>query len=213
MFNLLKKGTGQGRQQPAPIQRTSSALAELQKTTAENESMTVLQLGPTSPRNISHFTNLGHGIYGEDIIAAASHPQYSLETPDGKQFSSEAFLAENLVPNHRRFDIALCWDTFDYIDPALARPLAQRIFNLMKPGGYLLAFFHSRRAGDTSAAPPTPHYRCHITGPGTLELQYDADLALKNTMPNRKIEEMLHDFANVKFTLARDNIREVLARR
>ncbi|MEO8724634.1 MAG: methyltransferase domain-containing protein [Acidobacteriaceae bacterium] len=214
MFNLLKRGTGQRRHQSVPsIQRTSSALAELQKATADNESMTVLQLGPTSPRNISHFTNLGHGIYGEDIIAAASQPLYIVETSEGKQFDSEQFLAENLVPNHRRFDIALCWDTFDYIDPALAPPLAHRIFTLMKPGGYLLALFHSRRAGDTSTPLPTPHYRYHITGPGALDLQYDIDLPLKNTMPNRKIEETFRDFANVKFMLARDNIREVLARR
>lgn len=214
MFDLFKRGTGQGRHSSAPaIQRTSSVLAELDKATAKTEGMTVLQLGPTSARNISHFTNLGHGIYGEDIIAAAQQTSYVVETPEGKRFDSDKFLAENLVPNHRRFDIALCWDTFDYVDPVLAAPLAHRIFNLMKPGGYLLAFFHSRRAGDNSTPLPAPHYRYHITGPGTLDLQYETDLALKNTLNNRKVEALLHDFASVKFMLARDNIREVLARR
>lgn len=212
MFDLFKRG--QRSPQSAPlIQRTSTALAALQKATEGAEGMTVLQLGPTSARNINYFTNLGHGIYGEDIISAAAEPHYMVETSDGKQFDAAKFLAENLVPTSRRFDIALCWDTLDYVDPALAAPLAQRIFSIMKPGGYLLAFFHSRRALDTSTPLPEPHYRYHISGPGALDLQYDSDLALKNTLANRKVEEVLHDFASVRFMLARDNIREVLARR
>ncbi len=206
IFDIFKKGAV--RESTARIQRTSSGLAELTKATAGVESMTVLNLGPTSASNISYFTNLGHGIYGEDVIATAAEPQYTIEDSEGKRFDVAKFLDETLVPTGRRFDIALCWDVFDYVDDALVEPLAKRIFTLTKPEGHLLAFFHSKTGG----APP-PYYRYHITGPGTLDLQPGPSIALRRTLNNRKIEEIFRDFSAVKFLLAKDNVREVLARR
>ena len=190
-------------------QRKSSGLAELEKLTAANESMTVLNLGPTSPGNIAYFTNLGHGIYSEDIITGASDPQYRVKDDDGERFDADRFLSENLLPSQRRFDIAMCWDVFDYIDEALIVPLAHRIYEILKPNGYLLAFFHSK-----TNEPPPPYYRYHITAPGTLDMQPGpVNYSLKRTLNNRKIEDMLADFASRKFLLARDNMREVLARK
>ncbi|GAC1655530.1 MAG: hypothetical protein NVS9B15_16370 [Acidobacteriaceae bacterium] len=208
ILDFLKR-SGAGRSDSSSrIQRKSSALAELDKLTAGIESMTVLNLGPTSPGNISYFTNLGHGIYSEDVITSAADPQYLMDTDDGKRFDAERFLSENLATSERRFDIALCWDVFDYIDAALMRPLAQRIFSLLKPDGYLLAFFHA----NTKEAPP-PYYRYHITGPGTLDMQQGPHIPLRRALNNRNIEDLLADFSSKKFMLARDNMREVLARR
>src|SRR5947209_2258344 len=128
--------------------------------------MSVLNLGPTSPGNIAYFTNLGHGIYSEDIITAAAEPEYRINTEEGPRFDATRFLAENLIPSRRLFDVAIAWDVFDYVDDSLLAPLAHRIHELLRPGGYLLAFFHAK----TNDAPP-PYYRYHITGPGTLDLQ------------------------------------------
>ncbi|MBV9669669.1 MAG: SAM-dependent methyltransferase [Acidobacteriales bacterium] len=207
IFDIFKRATGAGHS-GARLQRTSSGLAELDKVTKNIESMTVLNLGPTSPGNIAYFTNLGHGIYSEDIITAAADDHYRTETEDGSRFDVERFLKENLVPNQRKFDIAICWDVFDYIDDALLAPLAHRIYELLKENAYLLAFFHSK----TGEAPP-PYYRYHITGPGTLDMQPGPNLTLRRTLNNRKIEDILTDFSSRKFLLARDNMREVLARK
>lgn len=207
LFEFLKRGAGGGR--TARIDRRSSGLAELDKATAGAESMSVLNLGPTSAGNISYFTDRGHGIYSEDIIAAAADPQYIIEDEEGKCFAVRKFLEENLA-SKRTFDLALCWDVFDYIDEALAMPLAQRIYTQLRPGGYLLAFFHT--ASRDAGVKPT-YYRYHIAGPGMLQLQSGPVFTQKRTLNNRKIEELLKDFSSSKFLLAQDNVREVLARK
>jgi hypothetical protein len=206
ILDLFKRGAKAETSQRS--QRKSTGLLELDKQTAGIESMTVLNLGPTSPGNISYFTNLGHGIFSEDVAAAAQDPQYFLDQDGTRTFDVKKFLDENLVPTGRRFDIALCWDVFDYVDESLLEPLAKRIYTLTKPGGYLLAFFHSK-----TGAAPAKYHRYHIIGPGMLEMQPGPDIAQKRTLNNRKIEDFLRDFSNVKFMLARDNIREVLAKR
>jgi 2-polyprenyl-3-methyl-5-hydroxy-6-metoxy-1,4-benzoquinol methylase len=207
-LDFLKRSSAGPSDYSSRIQRRSTGLAELDKLTAGVEGMTVLNLGPTSPGNISYFTNLGHGIYSEDIITSAADPQYLSKTEEGTRFEADKFLSENLATNERRFDIALCWDVFDYIDDALILPLAHRVYSLLKPNAYLLAFFHSK-----TNEPPPPYFRYHITGPGTLDMQRGPNLPLKRTLNNRKIEDMLADFSSKKFLLARDNMREVLARR
>ncbi len=206
-FDFLKRGGAAERKER--IERRSSGLAELEKAIANVESMSVLNLGPTSASNISYFTNRGHGIYSEDLITAAAEPQYTVEDVDGKRFDVARFLRENLVSG-RTFDIALCWDTFDYIDESLAMPLARRIYEQLRPGGHLLAFFHTA-SRDTSVKPAC--YRYHITGPGMLMLQSGPVFTQKRTLNNRKIEELLKDFSSEKFLLAQDNVREVLARK
>jgi hypothetical protein len=99
-----------------------------------------------------------------------------------------------------------------------------RLWSVLKPGGMLLAFFHTRDAG-----PDSPCHRFHIVGADTLEMQkieLRADarrgpsgsaqpaakdgFQLQRVFNNRHIETLFRDFASIKFFLARDNIREVL---
>jgi hypothetical protein len=84
----------------------------------------------------------------------------------------------------------------------------------MKPGGVLLAFFHTKDAGPTA-----PYSRYHIAGDDALDLQPmavrngsgEASLVkLQRVFNNRHIENLFRDFSSLKFFLARDNIREVL---
>jgi len=119
-----------------------------------------------------------------------------------------------------QFDIVLCWNLADYLDESLVKPVVGRLWSLMKPGGALLAFFHTQEAG-----PDAPCYRYHIVGGGdTLEMQHidgrgDAKkgspraaskFRLQRVFNNRHIENLFRDFASIKFFLARDNVREVL---
>ena len=206
LFDIFRRGSTA---EAAPrVQRTSSGLAELDKATRANESMSVLNLGPTSPGNISYFTNLGHGIYSEDVLAASKEDGYLVDSDGVKRFDAEKFFKENLVPAGRTFDIALCWDVFDYMEEAALAPLIERVYSLLKPGGYLLAFFHSQ-----SGQQKSPYYRYHITGTGTLDMQLGPPFPQMRTLNNRKVEELLKQFSAVKFLLARDNLREVLARK
>jgi hypothetical protein len=75
----------------------------------------------------------------------------------------------------------------------------------MKPGGIMLAFFHTKDAG-----PDAPFYRYNIMSKDTLELQPVRGFRLQRVFNNRHVENLFHEYASKKFFLGRDNIREVL---
>ena len=72
---------------------------------------------------------------------------------------SKKFLEENLAYSNSLFDIVLCWNLPDYMEESLVKPTVDRLWSVMKPGGLLLVFFHTRDAG-----PDSKCYRYHVTG-------------------------------------------------
>ncbi len=192
------------------VSRRSSGLNEFTRAVSESnnqgESLCILDLGPTSPANIAHLTGLGHKVYNEDVLQASTDPGLSVNMEDGTSvFDLKRFAAENLVYGNALFDAVLCWDVPDYLPEALVKPLVERIHRALKPGGVLLAFFHTRDAG-----PDAPYYRYHIAGKDTLELQRGPQFRLQRVFQNRHIENLFRDYSSIKFFLSRDHIREVL---
>ncbi|HET9741190.1 MAG TPA: class I SAM-dependent methyltransferase [Terriglobales bacterium] len=185
--------------------RRSSGLGELTRLLKGSESLAILDLGPTSPANITHFTGLGHRVYNEDVLLAAQNPDYKLRNDQGGGINVDRFFQENLVFRNVKFDAVLCWDIPDYLAEPLVKPMIERIASVMNPKGYLLAFFHTKDAG-----PDAPYYRYQISGPDTLRLQRGPQFRLQRVFNNRHIENLFHDYASLKFFLARDNVREVL---
>jgi len=186
--------------------RRSSGLGELTKLLKGSEGLAVLDLGPTSPANITHFTGLGHRVYNEDVLLASQNPEYKKKNEDGTtSIDGERFFAENLIFRNVKFDAVLCWDIPDYLAEPLVKPMVERIASVMNPKGYLLAFFHTKDAG-----PDAPYFRYHINGLDNLRLQKGPQFRLQRVFNNRHIENLFHDYASLKFFLARDNVREVL---
>jgi SAM-dependent methyltransferase len=202
-------------------------LGELSRTWESAEALCVLDLGSTSATNIRHFTERGHRIYSEDLLTASTEPELATTDENGAAaLDSRKFLADNLVYPAAHFDVVLCWNLPDYLDESLVKPVVGRLWSVLKPGGMLLAFFHTRDAG-----PDSPCHRFHILGGDTLEmkrivLRQEArrpptgtahgvtstsdGFQLQRVFNNRHIENLFRDFASIKFFLARDNIREVL---
>jgi hypothetical protein len=227
-FMKLFRGSSDstGPQGGAPrLNRRSSGLAELAKLLNSDQTLCVLDLGYTSPANIRYFTEHGHKIYSEDLLVTSTDPALLTKDEAGNATrDSKRFLAENLVYDGPLFDLVLCWNLADYLDESLVKPVVGRLWSLMKPGGMLLAFFHTREAG-----PDAPCYRYHVVGPDTLEMQHiepsrelrkgptgvthtaiAGGFRLQRVFNNRHIESLFRDFASIKFFLARDNVREVL---
>jgi SAM-dependent methyltransferase len=203
-------------QKSAPAQpnlrRRSSGLNEFTRTVRMQDNLCLLDLGSTSPANISYLTGLGHRLYTEDLLTASHDPALRIRTQGGETtFDVDRFIGENLKYENAQFDAVLCWDVPDYLPELLVKPVIARICSMMKPGGLLLAFFHTRDAG-----PDAPHYRYHMAGNDVLELQPSAAHAgtpafrLQRVFNNRHIENLFRDFASIKFFLARDHVREVL---
>lgn len=203
------------------IPRRSSGLGEFTRALAGQEGMRILDLGPTSAANITHFTGLGHKYHNEDVLLSAMDP--TLVTGTGMNetvgFDVDRFLRENLVHEAEMFDAVLMWDMADYLPEPLVKPVVARLHKTMKPGGALLGFFHTKDAG-----PDAPYFRYHIdheskTKDGLLlqpvwkpgdTKQKTPMFRLQRVFANRHVENLFRDYASIKFFLARDNVREVL---
>jgi SAM-dependent methyltransferase len=217
--SFLSKLFGGGAQASSEIQQTSkgrvdrrsSGLKEFTRNIAGQEALSVLDLGATSATNISFLTNHGHALYTEDVLAAAWGPELQITGEDGKPtVDVSRFLSENMKFQGRSFDAVLCWDVADYLPESLVKPVIEKLCSVMKPGGTLLAFFHTRDAG-----PDAPYYRYHLAGDDMLQLQPTTkggapQFRLQRAFNNRHIENLFHEFASLKFFLTRDNVREVI---
>jgi len=207
------------------LTRRSSGLAELSRILRSEEPLCVLDIGYTSAANIRYLTALGHRTYSEDLLDASTDPALVMHNEQGQQvLDSKRFLADNLTYPNAQFDVILCWNLADYLDESLVKPVVGRFWSVLKPGGMLLAFFHTREAG-----PDAPCYRYHIVSSDTLDMQHievrrdqrkgpsggshganHIGFRLQRVFNNRHIENLFRDFGSIKFFLTRDNIREVL---
>ncbi len=200
------------------LSRRSSGMGEISRLLNSQEGLCVLDMGATSANNIRLFTNKGHKNYSEDLLRSSLDPALQVQDADGKQvLDSKRFFEENLLYANAQFDVVLCWNLPDYMEENLVKPTIDRLWSMMKPGGLLLAFFHTRDAGPDSTC-----YRYHVSDSDVLEMQEvkfaapgrpDAEKQsprLQRVFNNRHIENLFRDFASIKFFLARDSIREVL---
>jgi SAM-dependent methyltransferase len=203
---------------PQKLTRRSSGMGEISRLLNSQEGLCVLDMGSTSANNIRFLTGKGHKAYSEDLLRSSLEPALRIQDVAGNSvLDSKKFLDENLKYANAHFDVVLCWNLPDYMEESLVKPTIDRLWSLMKPGGYLLAFFHTREAGPDSTC-----YRYHVTGTDMLEMQ-EVKFAppgrpasdkqsprLQRVFNNRHIENLFRDFASIKFFLARDAIREVL---
>ncbi|MGB9492613.1 MAG: methyltransferase domain-containing protein [Terriglobales bacterium] len=203
---------------PQKLKRRSSGVGEISRVLNSQEGLCVLDVGATSANNISFLTGQGHKNYSEDLLRASLDPALrSTDTSGNPVVDTKKFLEENLLYSNGQFDIVLCWNLADYMEESLVKPTIERMWSVMKPGGLLLAFFHTRDAGSDSTC-----YRYHVTGNDMLEMQEiritipgqpsseKQSPRLQRVFNNRHVENLFRDFASIKFFLARDNIREVL---
>ena len=186
-------------------------MGQVWNTLSSQEGLCVLDLGATSASNIHLLTEMGHRIYSEDLLVASTDSSLvSLDAAGNRVWDTTRFLAENLVYVPAQFDCVFAWSFADYMEEPLVKPVMERLWSVMKPGGVLLAFFHMKDAG-----PDAPCYRYHLTAGDTLETQVltagrDGGFKLQRVFNNRHIESLFRDFSSIKFFLARDNIREAL---
>jgi 2-polyprenyl-3-methyl-5-hydroxy-6-metoxy-1,4-benzoquinol methylase len=186
--------------------RHSDGLREFHNELKGQQGLRVLDLGAASQANISFFTELGHKVYTEDVYPVLTGNNYRLRDENGRgRLDGDAFLAENLNYQMLLFDAVICWDLLDQLEESMVRPLVDRLHRIVKPGGALLAFFHTAEPGSKVQV-----HRYRIQAVDTLELLPRGDIVLRRPLNNRNIENLFKDFHSLKFFLARDNLREVL---
>jgi len=189
--------------------RHSTGLSELDKFISSGAQLSVLDMGATSSQNILRLTGMGHRVASEDVLLASLDPAVVSKDAKGKTtVNIEPFLTGNLQFHEGQFDAVLCWDVPDYMPEPLVRPMIECLHHALKPGGQLLAFFHTEGQGTETA-----YYRYHISGTDRLEMKRGPQYPLQRVFHNRHIEKLFKDFNGLKFFLARDHVREVLVTR
>jgi hypothetical protein len=207
-----KDKTGGGPAANERVPRHSSGWGQLLDRMRGEESLRVLDIGPTSSTNINFITALGHSIYLANLVEDAAKRDWIIPSEDDRpgRFDIERFLATHLNFSGRGFDVVLFWDTADYLPEGVLAPVLGRIHEVMAPGGQLLAMFHSTSGASASGQQKADFCRYHLTDSNRVDVQRAGEYPLLSTYTNRQIEKLLEAFKSYHFLLGKDNVREVV---
>lgn len=188
------------------IRRKSNGLNHFLTIFPRDAGMKVLDLGGVSESNVAFLSELGCKIYLDNLLANFDRTKSALPNRRFEPAAAAAFVEENLRYPAEQFDAILVWDILEFLDRELLTALVPRLFDILKPGGGLLAFFHTQTRGEAVEI-----YRYQIEGPDTLLLRTHQNRPLPATFNNRSIERLFSEFDSLKFFLTRDHLREVIA--
>jgi hypothetical protein len=189
---------------PASLQRRSNGLREFWRGIEGQPQQAILDLGSACQSNLTFITGRGCKLYAEDLFHIALRaPVARKDQPPLPE--AAAFFRENLSYSEGQFTGILCWDLLDFLPEHLLKPCVENLYAFLKPGGNLLAFFHTGSPGQDA---PVCQYRIHTAD--TLEVTGKQAGKLCRHFNNRAIENLFRNFSSLKFYLSRDNLREVV---
>src|SRR6266436_1601433 len=209
-------GTGPARaSDPRESTRVSNGLKEFLWTLDGLGRGTLLDLGPAWQTTLSFFIERGFRVSSEDILrgwkAFLTEEETRLRedadarekldmTPKGR---ATRFLAENLQYPRASFDAVLLWDLLDYLEPMLAKQMVESLTELLRPGGVILAMFHSKK--------PEGFQRYRVADSNTLQVISSAVICPpQKVYQNREIQDLFARFRTMKSFVGRDQLRETL---
>ena len=169
----------------------------------------ILDIGPVVGSNLEFFLNHGIKVYMEDFVTAYLNPKYS-QLIDGKITLNEAtFFEENFNYEVNSLDGLICWDYLCYIEPRFAGIIVGKISSMVKPGGWVMAFFHTHRI----AGPGMIHkYRIH--NESSLEyIPTGLKSEFKKAFQIRDVSQLFTGFQSQRSYLLKHNVIEILLRK
>ncbi|HZT29644.1 MAG TPA: class I SAM-dependent methyltransferase [Bryobacteraceae bacterium] len=171
--------------------------------------LTILDLGGAYQENVSFITGLGHRLYSEDMLTILQET-FGVDdfTDQSNPSRIEYFLRQSLDYQDEQFDGVLIWDALEFMAPPLLSATIDRLYRIVKPRSYLLAFFHSQDRPGT-----VPYYTFRIQDFNSLQVtEYGAHQPAQ-LFNNRTLEKMFQKYESVKFFLTREHLREVIIKR
>lgn len=176
---------------------------------------TLLDLGPAWQTTLNFFIERGFRVTSDDVLRdwadfqakelattkeQLTAEEYAERTPE---VMAKKFLEENLQYGPSSMDAMLLWDSLDYLEPALVKPMVAHLTDILRPGGAVLAMFHSKR--------PEAFHRYRVMDTHTLQvLSAKAILPAQRPLQNREIQELFARFRTMKAFVGRDQLRESL---
>jgi SAM-dependent methyltransferase len=188
------------------LDRASRGLEEFFKDIRDTSGLTILDLGLATQQNVSFITNLGHRMCAADFLQILNDTFGLDDTVDQSNPGQiEYFLKQSLDFPEGHFDAVLIWDVLEYLAPAMLTAVVERLHRIVRPKGYMLAFFH---ADDKLEA--VPFYTFRIQNLNTLHVEQQGERRPAQLFNNRSLEKLFGKFDSVKFFLTRERLREVI---
>jgi hypothetical protein len=176
---------------------------------------TLLDLGPAWQTTLSFFIERGFRVSSEDFLRgwkafltdeekrlredATAYETLDM-TPSGR---ATRFLAENLQYPRASFDAVLLWDLLDYLEPMLVKQMVANLTELLRPGGVILAMFHSKK--------PEGFQRYRVADSNTLQVISTPIICpAQKVYQNREIQDLFSRYRTMKSFVGRDQLRETL---
>jgi SAM-dependent methyltransferase len=188
--------------------RTSRGLEQFVGSLRELSGLAILDLGGANQENVNFITNLGHKFYSEEFLRIFQEIFAGDPADQSNPSRIEYFLGQVLDYPDEQFDGVMAWDLLEYMEPPLLAAAIDRLGRILKPKGYLLAFFHSDDRIDE-----VPCYSFRIEDPRNLQVCEYGKRVQSQLFNNRRLEKLFQRFESVKFFLTRECLREVIVRK
>lgn len=189
-----------------PVRRKSIGLGHFFSAFPNGRHLEVLDLGGLSESNVNFLSKRGCRIHAQDLLA--NFDNFKARLP-GRRFdaaAAESFVREYFPFPPAHFDAIFAWDCLEYLEEEVLDLTVARLGQVLRPERALLAFFHTQSRGEMVQV-----HRYQIEDDQTLHLQTRESRTLPGTFNNRSLERLFGGFSSMKFFLARDHLREVIA--
>jgi hypothetical protein len=196
--------------------RVSNGLKEfLWLTTEDSKQGKILDLGAVFQSTVMFFIERGFRLSTEDMMRSwkeflTAEEEIMRSAKVGNETArvsqgmlAEKFLESNIQYPEETFHGVLAWDLFDYLDAELLPRVMERLYTILRPGGAVLATFHSKT--------PERFNRYKIVDGQNIELIASSTLAVHGRIfQNREILDIFGKFRSSKTFIGRDQVREAL---
>jgi hypothetical protein len=171
---------------------------------ASREAPAILDLGPVVGANIAFFgERLSCKIHVEDVLSDIEE-----HARRGDRKGLAGFLASRIRQAPGSVDGVLCWDTFDFLDPAAGQVLAASLTQILKRGGVLYGTF------GTTVTELRQYTRTVVESASTLRpRRYPATPVSRTVRLTRDMIKMFDGLVVSESVLLKSNTRETLFRK
>jgi hypothetical protein len=185
----------------------SKALPKFLSAFANQPGPLLIDFGPVIGTNVAFFgEQLGCKLFIEDLAAEIDrHNRGKIRDV------LPASLAKRFTQADGSVDGVLCWDIFDFLEPAAAKALAREIVRVVRPGGAVMGFFCStskpmERVGFSK-------YEIVASTASLRQRHHSGTGGPKYVMQNRDIIRMFEGLTVAESFLLKSNTREILLRK
>jgi len=192
----------------APVARQSRGLEQFFFNIRDVVGLSILDCAGANQDNINFLINLGHKVYSQDLVRNLDDAFDSDLAEQTNPSRIEYFLKQNFDYPPETLDGVLLWDSLQFMSAPLLNATVERLYEVMSPKSYLLAFFTA-----TEKATEVPSYAFRIADDKNILLTERDIRKAGQVFNNRNIEKLFGKYESVKFFLTRESLREVIVRR